>query len=213
MRNSIYKKSNVGDQSQLPSKPLEMSINSNSAIQELLNMRRVTKDKACLIIFLLYCLGLVIMMGIGFFYGNYSYLGYFTNNNAAVDQQVDCNNLCKYFIYAVLNEDMTQCTSTCPSQYTFLGRVCLNTASTNYNPSFSSEVTSLISMYNIKYTFTTITYISVILLVVTAVLFILVIYFPKIIYFYIAGLFLLLLGLAFYLLKNVQLRIAEKGIV
>lgn len=118
MRNSIYKKNNVADHSQQPSRPPEISVinsNSNSAIQELLNMRRVTKDKGCLIIFLFYCLGLIIMMGIGFFYGNYYYLGYFTNDNAPVDQQVDCTGLCKYFIYLVLNEDMNQCSATCPS--------------------------------------------------------------------------------------------------
>jgi hypothetical protein len=43
-------------------------------------MRRITKDKFCLILFLFYGLGLVIMMGIGFFYGNYSQLGQFTND-------------------------------------------------------------------------------------------------------------------------------------
>jgi hypothetical protein len=38
-------------------------------------MRRITKDKGCLIIFLFYCLGLIIMLGIGFFFGNYNDLG------------------------------------------------------------------------------------------------------------------------------------------
>lgn len=59
-------------------------------------MRRITKDKGCLIIFIFYCIGLVIMMGIGFFFGNYSDLGYFVNDGAAVAEQRNCNSLCKY---------------------------------------------------------------------------------------------------------------------
>lgn len=68
-------------------------------------------------------------------------------------------------------------------------------------------------MYNIKYTFSMITYVSASLLAATAILFILIIYFPKIIYVFISALFVLLLGLAFYLLKNVQLRISQKSII
>jgi hypothetical protein len=45
-------------------------------------MRRITVDKGCLIIFLFYSLALVIMMGMGFFYGNFNDLGQFVNNNA-----------------------------------------------------------------------------------------------------------------------------------
>jgi len=57
-------------------------------------MRRITKDKGCLILFLTYCLALVVMLGIGFFYGNYADLGNFVNDYAAVDAQIDCNNKC-----------------------------------------------------------------------------------------------------------------------
>lgn len=59
-------------------------------------MRRITKDKCCLIIFLFYSLALVVMMGIGFFYGNYNDLGYFVNDAALVEDQVDCNRLCNF---------------------------------------------------------------------------------------------------------------------
>lgn len=36
------------------------------------------------------------MMGIGFFYGNYNDLGYFVNDAALVEDQVDCNRLCNF---------------------------------------------------------------------------------------------------------------------
>lgn len=48
-----------------------------------------------------------------------------------------------------------------------------------------------------------ITYISAALLGVTTFLMLLIIYMPKIIYLYICALFFMLLGMAFYLLKNV----------
>ena len=51
------------------------------------------------------------------------------------------------------------------------------------------------------------------LLVVTAILFAIIVYVPKIIYLYITLLFLMLLSLSFYLLKNVELRISENNIV
>lgn len=56
-------------------------------------MKRVTKDKPCLILFLFYSLGIVILMGIGFFYGNYKQLGTFTND-AVTDRNnlVNCTN-------------------------------------------------------------------------------------------------------------------------
>jgi|688.fasta_scaffold558800_1 hypothetical protein len=50
-------------------------------------MRRLTKDKGCLIIFLIYSLGLVIMLGIGFFYSHYHDIGNFTNDNAPLADQ------------------------------------------------------------------------------------------------------------------------------
>lgn len=101
-----------------------------------------------------------------------------------------------------MNEEMTVCTETCASNITFLGRVCINSID-NYNPSFSSEVKGLITMYGLKYTFSMITYISAALLGVTTFLMLLIIYMPKIIYLYICALFFMLLGMAFYLLKNV----------
>ena len=52
----------------------------DATIREYLNMKRITKDKGCLIIFILYCIGLTIMMGIGFFFGNYSSLGVTVND-------------------------------------------------------------------------------------------------------------------------------------
>ena len=50
------------------------------------------------------------------------------------------------------------------------------------------------------------------LLVVTAILFAIIVYLPKIIYFYITLLFLMLLSLSFYLLKNVELRLSDNSI-
>lgn len=61
-------------------------------------MKRITKDKGCLILFLLYGLALVVMMGIGFFYGNYNDLGNFVNGNVNATEQQICRNTtkCKY---------------------------------------------------------------------------------------------------------------------
>lgn len=57
-------------------------------------------------------------------------------------------------------------------------------------------------MYNIKYTFSMIIYISASLMVATIIIFAAVIYFPKLIYLLVSILFFMLLGMAFYLLKN-----------
>lgn len=57
-----------------------------------------------------------------------------------------------------------------------------------------------------------ITYTTFGLLVATVILFALIIYFPKITYFYIACLFLLLLSMSFFLLKNVESRINRLGL-
>ena len=67
-------------------------------------------------------------------------------------------------------------------------------------------------MYNIKQTFGMISYTTGGLLVVTAILFAIIVYVPKIIYIYITLLFLMLLSLSFYLLKNVELRISDNNI-
>ena len=91
----------------------------------------------------------------------------------------------------------------------FLQKVCVTTS---YAPTYTEEVDGLISMYNIKATFGMITYTTVSLLVVTAILFAIIVYLPKIIYLYITLLFLMLLSLSFYLLKNVELRISENNI-
>lgn len=62
----------------------------DATIREYLNMKRVTKDKGCLIVFLLYCMALIIMMGIGFFYGNYRAFGVFVNDAAALADRTEC---------------------------------------------------------------------------------------------------------------------------
>lgn len=67
-------------------------------------------------------------------------------------------------------------------------------------------------MNNIKLTFPMLIYVSAGLLVVTGVLILLVISLPKIIYLYTFALFLGLLGMAFYLLKNFELRVQEHAI-
>lgn len=55
-------------------------------------------------------------------------------------------------------------------------------------------------------------YVSGSLLLVTGFLFVMLIWFAKLIYLYISCLFLMLLGLAFYLLKNVEVRIQDYGL-
>lgn len=67
-------------------------------------------------------------------------------------------------------------------------------------------------MYDIKYTLPMLSYVTIGLLVVTGILFLLLIYFSKLLYVYILVLFLMLLGFSFYLLKLVELRITEWSI-
>ena len=68
----------------------------DATIREYLNMKRTTKDKGCLIIFLLYCMALIIMMGIGFFYGNYNSFGIFINGAAQLAARQECPNCTIY---------------------------------------------------------------------------------------------------------------------
>jgi hypothetical protein len=115
-------------------------------------------------------------------------------------------------IFVDLDTTMTTCTVGCPSEFAYLGKVCLSSRTELYNPSFTTTVDGLISMYGIKYTFPKIIYVSAGLLIVTAILFTLVIYFPKIIYIFTAVLFFMLLGMAFYLLKNFETRVSDNNI-
>lgn len=101
-----------------------------------------------------------------------------------------------------MSEDFTSCVDTCVSNFAFLKRVCIANPSAIYNPTLYDSVPGLIQMNNIKITFPMITYVSGGLLIATGILFILAISLPKIIYLYIFALFLMLLGMAFYLLKN-----------
>ena len=74
------------------SKPKRESLNEgnypDASIREYLNIKRVTQDKTCLIIFILYGMALTIMMGIGFFYGNYNSLGITVNDAAPLASRV-----------------------------------------------------------------------------------------------------------------------------
>ena len=115
------------------------------------------------------------------------------------------------YYYLDVDSSFTNCVSSCQTgEVLFLQKVCV---ATSYAPTFTDEVDGLISMYNIKYTFGMISYTTAGLLVVTAILFAIIVYVPKIIYLYITLLFLMLLSLSFYLLKNVELRISENNIV
>lgn len=67
-------------------------------------------------------------------------------------------------------------------------------------------------MYNVKYTFPMIIYVSASLLAFTIMVFMLIIAIPKLIYLLISLLFFMLLGMAFYLLKNFEVRILNYGI-
>lgn len=67
-------------------------------------------------------------------------------------------------------------------------------------------------MYNIQYVFPMLTYVSASLTVFTTVLFVLLIFLPELVYFIIASLFVMLLAMSFYLLKNFQLRVQSYGL-
>jgi hypothetical protein len=61
-------------------------------------------------------------------------------------------------------------------------------------------------MYNVKYVFPMITYITASLTVFSCLLFMAIILVPQIIYAMIALLFIMLLAMSFYLLKNFEIR-------
>lgn len=53
-------------------------------------MRRTTKDKCCLVTFCLYSFAIVIIIGLGFFFGNYSNIGTFVSSNGPCNSSLQC---------------------------------------------------------------------------------------------------------------------------
>ncbi len=148
-------------------------------------------------LFCLYMIVIVMLAGVGFFFGSYSYVGKFitsANTSENPDNVVPCDKF--------ISEDALTCDINCNNGKLYLNKVCLTTPP--YNPIFSTPLDKQITMYTIKECIVPIVYGSFISLVVTSLCFIFLICFAKLIYFYIAGTFLMLLGFAFYILKSVN---------
>ena len=132
-------------------------------------------------------------MGVGFFYGSYSYLGKFiTDTNDNPEKVVPCDKF--------VSEDATTCLTNCVGKL-YLDKVCLNAP---YNPTFTTALDKQITMYTLKECIVPIVYGSFIGLVVSSLCFICLICFAKLIYIYIVLTFVMLLGFAFFLLKSVR---------
>jgi hypothetical protein len=61
-----------------------------ATVKEYLNMRRTTKDKCCLVTFCLYAVAIIILLGLAFFYGNYSNIGIFVSANGPCNSTSLC---------------------------------------------------------------------------------------------------------------------------
>ena len=136
-----------------------------------------------------------MLLGVGFFYGSYSSMGTFVNG-AGVNVKVP--DMCAKYV----SEDYTECLTNCDHGKLYLQKVC--TTAVPYNPTFSTALDKQITMYTMKQCIIPIVYGSFISLVISSICFVLLICFAKMIYFYIALTFVMLLGFAFYLLKSVK---------
>ena len=120
-----------------------------------------------------------------------------TGNHAEGADPVVCDNF--------VNADFSACLTECTTGFSYLQRVCLASANTTFT---SSTLNDQIAMYNLKQTFPTVVWVTFVLLVMTGVLYSFIVCVPKIIYFYIVTVFLMLLAFSFYLLKNLEVRAA-----
>lgn len=50
---------------------------AEGSVKEYLNIKRSSKDRCCTVIFCLYMLILIMLSGLGFFYGNFDLIGAF----------------------------------------------------------------------------------------------------------------------------------------
>ena len=155
-------------------------------------MKRYTKDKTCLWIFLIYLAMATIILGVGFFYGDTDSIGTVVTGNGT--NATICN--------VSINQDFSACLNSCDGTL-YLQKVCLTNISSF---TLSTQLSDQVSMYNVKYCFTSIVYTTAGLLVVTGIFYLFIICIPKVIYFYIACVFFMLLGLAFFILKNLEIR-------
>jgi len=140
---------------------------------------------------------ILMLLGVAFFYGSYSSMGTFVNGagtNAT---------LCSQYV----SEDNADCLTNCANGTLYLQKVC--TTSIPYNPTFSTALDKQITMYTLKKCIVPIVYASFISLVISSLCFILIMCFARIIYFYIALTFIMLIGFAFYLLKSVKTNISQ----
>lgn len=82
-------------------------------------MKRYAKDKVCLWIFLIYLIGAIIILGIGFFYGNYDSIGKIVTGNPPANINV---TICPKYI----DQNYSECVDTCTNNNTlYLQIVCL----------------------------------------------------------------------------------------
>jgi hypothetical protein len=63
---------------------------AEGSIREYLNIKRTSKDRCCTVFFCLYMVVLIILTGIGFFYGNFSKIGIFLANGIECTQFLSC---------------------------------------------------------------------------------------------------------------------------
>ncbi len=135
---------------------------------------------------------IIMLMGVGFFYGSYSTMGTFINGAGA--------NVTKCERY--VSEDYVNCVGSCDNGTLYLQKVCATTVP--YNPVFSSALSKQVTMYTLKESILTMVIGSFIALVACSLCFVFLICFARLIYIYIAVTFVLLLGFGFYLLKSIK---------
>ena len=78
---------------------------AEGSIREYLNIKRTSKDRCCTVFFCLYMLVLIMLAGLGFFYGNFTQIGTFVDSSGK-----QCNSLLSCIAYS--NTDSS-------SNYTF----------------------------------------------------------------------------------------------
>ena len=72
---------------------------AEGSVREYLNIKRTSKDRCCLVLFVIYMLIVLILAGIGFFYGNFTEIGTFLAAGNSCNQFLSC-------IFAPLSKTM-----------------------------------------------------------------------------------------------------------
>jgi hypothetical protein len=57
---------------------------AEGSVKEYLNIKRSSKDRCCTVMFCLYMLVLIMLAGLGFFYGNFSLIGTFVEAEESI---------------------------------------------------------------------------------------------------------------------------------